>query len=141
MNSKGAMPRMLEVCCGTAQVSRYFAAQGYEVVTVDWEAKWAPTIRADVRTLRPERLWSPGWFDVIWASPDCTEFSLAKSTAPRDFAKGDSIVIACFDIIRYLTTNTEKQVFWAMGKSVHRILTQAGAYAPMGFVPKASGLL
>ena len=50
---------------------------------------------------------------MVWCRPDCTEFSLAKSTAPRDFAKGDSIVIACFDIIRYLT-NTDKQVFGAV---------------------------
>ena len=108
------MPRMLEVCCGTAQVSRFFAAQGWEVCTVDWEAKWSPTILADVRDLKPEQLWTPGEWDVVWASPDCTEYSIAKSTAPRDYAKGDSIVIACFDIIRYLTTNTDKQVFWAV---------------------------
>ena len=100
---------MLEVCCGTAQVSRYFAAQGWEVVTVDWEAKWNPTILADVRTLKPKQIWTPGELDVIWCSPDCTEFSIAKTTAPRDFA-----VIACFDIIRYLTSNTDKLVFWAV---------------------------
>ena len=74
---------MLEVCCGTAQVSRYFASQGWEVVTVDWEAKWNPTILADARTLMPEQLWSPGFFDVIWCSPDCTEFSLAKAPRPE----------------------------------------------------------
>ncbi len=105
---------MLEVCCGTAQVSRYFASQGWEVVTVDWEAKWNPTILADVRSLKPEQLWTPVEFDFVFCGPDCIEFSLAKSTAPRDYVKGDSIVIACFDIIRYLTTNTEKQVFWAV---------------------------
>ena len=51
---------------------------------------------------------------MVWCSPDCTEFSLAKSRAPRDLAKGNSIVIACFDIIRYLTSNTDKLVFWAV---------------------------
>jgi len=109
------MPRLLEVCCGTAQVSLYFSAQpGWEVVTVDWDAKWEPTILADCRDLKPEQLWAPGEFDFVFCSPDCTEFSLAKSTAPRDLAQGNSIVIACFDIIRYLTTNTGKLVFWAV---------------------------
>ena len=89
------MPRLLEVCCGTAQVIRYFAAQGWDVVTVDWAAKWSPTIIADVRDLEPEQLWRPDVFDNLYGA-------LAKSTAPGDFAKGDSIVIACFDIIRYL---------------------------------------
>ena len=59
------MPRLLEVCCGTAQVSRYFASLGWEVATVDWAAKWSPTILADVRDLKPEQLWGPGEFDVI----------------------------------------------------------------------------
>ena len=109
------MPRLLEVCCGTAQVSRYFAAQGRELVTMGWAAKWSPTVLADVKGPEPEQHWAPGEFDVICCSPGCIEFSLAKSTASRDFAKGDSIVIACFDIIRYLTINTDKQVFWAVG--------------------------
>ena len=56
---------MLEVCCGTAQVSRYFASQGWEVVTVDWEAKWSPASLADVRDIKPEQIWTPGEFDVV----------------------------------------------------------------------------
>ena len=108
------MPRLLEVCCGSAQVSRYFAAQGWEECTVDWEAKWSSTILADVRDLKPEQLWTPGEWDVVWCSPPCTEYSLAKSTAPRDYALADSVVISCLDIIRYLTTNTDKHVFWAV---------------------------
>ena len=59
------MPRLLEVCCGTAQVSRYFAAAGWEICTIDSEAKWSPTILTDVRSLKPEQLWTPGEFDVI----------------------------------------------------------------------------
>ena len=108
------MPRLLEVCCGTAQVPKYFAMQGWEVVRKDWNPKWNPTILADVRSIKPEQLWTPGEFDFVWCSPDCTEFSLAKTTASRDLTKGNSIVIACFDIIRYLTTGTDKQVFWAL---------------------------
>jgi hypothetical protein len=88
--------------------------QGWEVVTVDWATKWNPTILVDVRDLKPEQLWTPGEFDFVWCSPDCGEFSIAKSTAPRDLAKGNSIVIACFDIIRYLAIGTDKQVFWAV---------------------------
>ena len=107
------MPWLLEVCCGTKQVSKYFLAQGWEVVTVDREPNWNPTIFADAWCLKPEELWTPGDFDVIWCSPKCAEFSLAKSTAPRDFAKEDLIVIACFDTIRYLA-NTHKQVSSAM---------------------------
>ena len=135
------MPRLLDVCCGTAKVSRYFAALGWEVVTVDWEAKWSPTILADVRDLKPEQLWTPGEFDVIWCSTDCAEFSIAESTAPRDFAKGDSIAIACFDIIRYLTTNTDQQVLWAVENAYTGFLRKREHMLQKGALPPASGLL
>ena len=97
------MPRLLEVCCGTAQVSRYFATQGgLEVVTVDWAPKWSPTIFADVRTLGPEKLWTPGEFQMVFCSPDCSEFSTCLTMRPRDLQKGDSIAQACLNIIQYL---------------------------------------
>jgi hypothetical protein len=104
------MPRLLELCCGTAQVSKYFLAEGWEVVTVDCLSKFQPTILADVRDIDPTR-WQPGEFDVVWASPPCTAYSIARSTAPRDFAQADEIVCACFAIIRHLT-NCEKDVAW-----------------------------
>ena len=50
----------------------------------------------------------------MWCSPPCTDFSLATSTAPRGFALGDSVVIACFDINQYLTSNSDKHVFWVV---------------------------
>ena len=58
---------------------------------------------------------------------------IGGSTSPKDFAKGNSIVLACFDIIRYLTTGTDKHVFCS-GKSIHRLLAQTRAYAPVGVV-------
>jgi hypothetical protein len=104
------MPRLLELCSGTAQVSKYFEAQGWECVTVDCDAKFEPTILADVRDLEPT-MWEPGEFDVVWASPPCCAYSIARSTVPRDFAVADQIVIACLDIILHLT-NCEKTVFF-----------------------------
>ena len=75
---------------------------------MDRAAKRSPTILADVRDLKPEQLWTPGEFDFVWCSTVCGEFMIAQNTAPRDFAIGDSIVIARFGIICYITTNTDK---------------------------------
>ena len=104
------MPRLLELCCGTAQVSKYFLARGWEVETVDCDPKFQPTILADVRTIDPTR-WQPGSIDVVWGSPPCCAYSIARSTAPRDFEQADEIVCAVFAIIRHLT-NCDKDVAW-----------------------------
>ena len=124
------MPRLLEVCCGTAQVSRCFDSRGWEVVAIEWD----PNRKA-------EQLWAPGEFYFVHSSPDCCESSIAESTAHRDFAKRDSIVIACFDIIRYLTTNTDKQVSGVVETYLYGVLTQTGAYASVGTLPQESGVL
>ena len=104
------MPKLLELCCGTAQVSKYFLAQGWTVVTVDNDPKFKPTILSDIRNIDCT-IWQPGEFDVIWCSPPCTEYSIAKSTATRDFDTADQIVCACFAIIRHLC-NCDKDVAW-----------------------------
>ena len=43
-------------------------------------------------------------FDIIWASPDCTQYSIARTTAktPRNFERADALVSACVEIIKYL---------------------------------------
>ena len=104
--------RSLELCCGSKSVSKYFEMQGWECVTLDWDKKFDPTIVADVRDIDPPNKWRAGEFDVVWASPPCTEFSIAKRNA-RDFETADQIVIACWNIIQHLTSTT-KNVYWFM---------------------------
>jgi len=104
------MPRLLDLCCGGKSISGFFLAQGWEVVTVDIDPKFQPDILSDVRDIDPAR-WQPGEFDVVWASPPCCCYSIARSTVPRDFGQADEIVCACLAIIRHLT-NCDKDVAW-----------------------------
>ncbi len=55
----------------------------------------------DVRLLTPAMV---GNVDLIWASPVCTEFSRARTTAktPRDLDWADSLVQAVIDLAREL---------------------------------------
>ncbi|KAK3250378.1 hypothetical protein CYMTET_40236 [Cymbomonas tetramitiformis] len=72
-----------------------------EVVTVDSEDKWDPTFVSDVRDWE-FRKFRPGFFDVIWASPPCTEYSQAKTTGVRQLREADACVRRTLQILDYL---------------------------------------
>ena len=79
------MPKMLDLFCGTKSMSSAFASAGWEVYTVDWESKFNPTLCADIGTLTAEDIIElcGGVPDVVWASPDCTSYSVAAITHHR----------------------------------------------------------
>ncbi len=73
------MPKMLDLFCGTKSVSSAFAAAGWEVYTVDWEKSFEPSLCVDIGSLTAEDIINlcGGVPDVVWASPDCTSYSIA----------------------------------------------------------------
>lgn len=73
-------PILLELFCGTKCVSNAFKEKGWEVFTVDWESSFNPDLCADIGSLTKEdivKLCGGRMPDVIWASPDCTTYSIA----------------------------------------------------------------
>ena len=76
---------VLELFCGTKSISNAFAARGHKVITVDWEKGFEPTLCVDIGTLTAERIIElcGGVPDVIWASPDCTTYSVAAISYHR----------------------------------------------------------
>ena len=77
--------KVLELFCGTKSISKAFAARGHEVYTVDWEKGFNPTLCADIGTLNVQQIIDlcGGVPDVIWASPDCTTYSVAAISYHR----------------------------------------------------------
>lgn len=76
---------VLELFCGTKSISNAFAARGHTVYTVDWEKGFEPSLCVDIGTLTAEQIITlcgcvP---DVIWASPDCTTYSVAAISYHR----------------------------------------------------------
>jgi site-specific DNA-cytosine methylase len=96
------MPRLLELFSGTGSVGRAFIEKGWEVVSVDLDPKANSTITANILTW-DYKIEEPGYFDSIWASPVCTHYSIARTTAktPRDLEGSDRLVQRVLDIIGY----------------------------------------
>ena len=95
------MPRLLELFAGTGSVGKVFRARGWEVISVDIDAKMNPTIVADIATFEYRML--GGHFDAVWCSPPCQQYSIARSHAhtPRDLEGADRLVRRCRDIISH----------------------------------------
>lgn len=75
--------KMLDLFSGLGGASQAFEAAGWEVVTVDINSEFNPTICCNIEDLwltKEFKSWSKGEFDLIWASPPCVEFY--KVSAP-----------------------------------------------------------
>ena len=101
--------RLLELFAGTGSVGKAFERRGWEVTSLDVDPKANASITADILTW-DYRQFPPGHFDAIWASPVCTMYSIARTTAktPRDLVWADSLVEKTLEIIDYF-----KPAFWA----------------------------
>jgi len=94
----------LDLCSGSGGAAAGFSAAGFNVVTVDNNPDFNPDLLVDVCELSKNIGFSPGSFDVVWASPPCNEFSLWGMPFHKDRRKipDMSIVKACKAIIDYL---------------------------------------
>lgn len=70
--------KVLELFSGTRSVSRAFEKRGHQTFAIDYDRQLLANAHCDVETLTAEQILE--WFgkpDVIWASPDCTTYSVA----------------------------------------------------------------
>lgn len=105
--------KLLELFCGTKSVGKAFEELGWEVTSFDIDPSCSPTIVGDILTF-DYGLLEEG-FDHVHASPPCTHYSRARTTAhtPRDLFGADEIVQKTLDIIaRCLERNP--RLTWTM---------------------------
>ena len=77
--------KVLELFAGTRSIGKAFKEHGHDVFSVDWDRSFPGIdLYADIsRLTAADVLKRFGRPDVIWASPDCTTFSIAAVSHHR----------------------------------------------------------
>lgn len=101
------MLSMLDLFSGSGSASRAAAVRGWRVLRIDNGRGTAADVRADLST------WEPNGepFDLVWASPPCTQLSTASRA--RDVEAGLVLVHAALRIIRAVSPR------WWVLENVH----------------------
>ena len=95
--------RLLELFSGTGSVRKAVGDQFDEVVSIDILQKFNPTECCDILNWNYKK-YPSGYFDAIWASPPCTEYSAVLYGRPdriRDISGANKIVSKTIEIIEY----------------------------------------
>lgn len=85
MNGKKKKLKVLELFAGTRSIGKAFEEKGHEVFSVEWDKDFENIdLYADILSVSANDILSKfGHPDVIWASPDCTTFSIAAISHHR----------------------------------------------------------
>lgn len=77
--------KVLELFAGTRSIGKAFERRGHDVFSVEWNKDFENIdLYADILTVTWKQIVSQfGFPDVIWASPDCTTYSIAAISHHR----------------------------------------------------------
>ena len=89
--------KLLELFSGTGSVGKVAKDFGFDVVSLDLKGAM---INVDILEWDYKQ-YPSGYFDFIWASPPCIEYSMAKTTGVRKIEEANRIVRKTIEIIRY----------------------------------------
>ena len=72
--------KVLELFAGTRSIGKAFESRGHTVFSVEWDKRFENIdMYADIGKLTADDIVKTfGYPDVIWASPDCTTYSVCK---------------------------------------------------------------
>jgi site-specific DNA-cytosine methylase len=81
----GAAVKVLELFAGTRSIGKAFEEKGHEVFSVEWDKQFPDIdLYADISKITADDIIQKfGRPDVIWASPDCSTFSIAAISKHR----------------------------------------------------------
>jgi hypothetical protein len=129
--------RALDLFSGTGSISSAFRRAGHECDSLDIDPRFNPTLCVNILEWKYKEL-PRGYYDVIWASCPCEQYSIARSKAraPRDLMLADSIVLLTQEIIDWFSPscwfieNPAGSLLWRRFKWKRLITT---SYCSYGF--------
>ena len=89
--------KLLELFSGTGSVGKVAKNRGFDVVSLDLKNA---DINCDILQW-DYKIYPMGYFDMIWSSPPCTEYSRAKTVGVRKIEEANRIVMKTIEIIEY----------------------------------------
>lgn len=77
--------KVLELFAGTRSIGEAFEEKGHEVFSIDWDKQFENIDwYADISTITAKDIIEKfGYPDIIWASPDCSSYSIAAISHHR----------------------------------------------------------
>ena len=129
--------KVLELFAGTRCISRSFESKGHLTYSVEWDKKFNNiSLYCDVNELNVDKIYClcDGKPDVIWASPDCTTYSVAGISHHR--RKVDDKLIPISDYAKFcdITNNHLRALIDAINPSLYYIENPRGGMRKMDFV-------
>lgn len=91
------------------------------IIAVDLSPTSSATHIVDIREFARTSVfdWDPGYFDILWASPPCTEYSRAKSVGHRELGMADTLIAATLACLIWL-----KPRYWFVENPVGMLATR-----------------
>lgn len=102
--------KILELFAGTRSIGKAFEKHGHDVTSIDIDPKFEDCIIADAYDYLLEH--GEDGYDVIWASPCCTTYSVAGISVHRLKASNGRFVIPKDDYALECDINNTKMFNW-----------------------------
>ena len=96
------MKRSLDLFCGTKSFSKVAEKHGYETTTLDILQEFSPTHCCNLLDWDYKQ-YPVGYFDIIWASPNCKDYSKMNflSCKDKDLTESNNLIKKTIEIIKY----------------------------------------
>jgi hypothetical protein len=124
---------VLELFSGTRSIAKAFEEKGHKVFSVEWDTKHLADLYKDIEFLQIDDI--PFIPDIIWASPDCTTYSISAISHHRNIDRSgkSEYAIKCDRVNNHLWDLIDKYI-QINPNLIYFVENPRGVYRKMNFV-------